>query len=152
MSTTAQDPVGPANPISQADLEPNDEWKDRLRHQIQENLRPMFDEARKQMDDELARAPSTEAERVKTEGEAAIANIRKMAHEHYMSVLQRERQERRSAAGIFTEDMMKQQQAIWDNIEKEKKQKTAGQTSLPPSPQQTRQPQQPSPPPPPPSP
>ena len=71
----------------------------------------MFDNARKHMEEDLARALPEEADWIKSEGETAIANISQMAQEYYTSELQREREERRLAV-MSTEDMMKQQQEL----------------------------------------
>ncbi|KAI6007891.1 hypothetical protein EDC04DRAFT_931111 [Pisolithus marmoratus] len=136
MSATVQNTTGlPSTPLP-PHLEPDEAWKERLKQRIQDNLRHMFEDARKRTREELEKAPSNEVERIRAAGEAAIQDIYKMAQEHYTMELQRERQERRLAAGEWTDDMMKEQKVMWDNIERGKWHKATGQdpehTSFPP--------------------
>ncbi|KAI6002963.1 hypothetical protein EDD15DRAFT_2139044, partial [Pisolithus albus] len=109
MSAAVQNTTTPPNAPLPADLEPDEAWKDKLKQRIQDNLRHMFEDARKRTQEELEKAPPNEAERIKAAGEAAIQDIYKMAQEHYTIELQRERQERQWASGVWTEDMMKEQ-------------------------------------------
>lgn len=146
MSAAVQNTTTPPNAPLPADLEPDEAWKDKLKQRIQDNLRHMFEDARKRTQEELEKAPPNEAERIKAAGEAAIQDIYKMAQEHYTIELQRERQERQWASGVWTEDMMKEQKAMWDNIERGKRHKVTGQDSEHvPSPPRPHSPQRPSP-------
>ncbi|KAI6016196.1 hypothetical protein EDC04DRAFT_560942 [Pisolithus marmoratus] len=136
MSAAVRNTTGLPSALSPPDLEPDETWKERLKQRIQDNLRHMFEDARKRTREELEKAPSNEVERIRAAGEAAIQDIYKMAQEHYTMELQRERQERRMAAGEWTDDMMKEQKVMWDNIERGKWHKATGQhsehTSFPP--------------------
>ncbi|KAH7882459.1 hypothetical protein F5I97DRAFT_1961905, partial [Phlebopus sp. FC_14] len=152
-TTLAQNP--PQQPSSSStlgvplppDLEPDEDWKDRLRAEIEDGFRSMYDEARQSLADELAKrvVSAEEREEISKEHVTTIQNIRKLAAEQFNAALERERQERRWAAGeqldrAWSEGMIKEQQAILDRIEKERKMKA---TQLP-LPQPRPPPQQPA--------
>jgi len=119
----------PTNP-STADFEPDEQWKSRLKVDIENNLRSMVDEAKQNLHDTLKRAPvsAIERERLTEEHLATMKNIRILAEEQFRIALERERQERRWAAGQvldqeWSDTMAKEQQAILDKIERERKDK-----------------------------
>ena len=115
-------PVAPARP-DDADVEPDEEWKNRLRKEIEENLASMVKEAKDSRDNQLREAPvsSKDRERLTTEYKTAMNNIRQLAALQFQIKLDRERQERRLEAGIpidpqWTEVLKLGQQAIMDMI------------------------------------
>lgn len=150
MATLMQNSSQPASAPLPPDLEPDDEWKQALKMNIEEGLRSMFDEAKQKLNDELAKGiiGAEERERLTADHLATLKTIRQLAEEQFRIALERERQERRWASGeqldrAWSESMMKEQQAILDRIERERMNK-APATSL------QRDPPQPPPPPPPP--
>jgi len=115
-------PVTPAKP-DDADVEPDEEWKNRLRKEIEENLASMVKEAKDSRDNQLREAPvsAEDRERLTTEYKTAMNNIRQLAAEQFQIELDRERQERRWASGIpmnpqWTEALKQEQQTIMDRI------------------------------------
>lgn len=158
MSATVQNAAGPPGAPLPADFEPDNKWKECLKQQIQDNIRPMLEEARKSMQEDLEKASPGEVERIRADGEVAIQNIYRMAQESYTFELQRERQNIQLNSGVWTEDVMKEQKVMWDNIERGKRHKATGQDSEhasspprpPPPPAPLQSPQPPPPPPPPP--
>jgi hypothetical protein len=115
-------PVPPAMP-DDADVEPDEEWKTRLRKEIEENLASMVKEAKDSRDNQLREAPvsAEDRERLTTEYKTAMKNIRQLAAEQFQIELDRERQERRWASGIpmnpqWTEALKQEQQTIMDRI------------------------------------
>lgn len=130
-----------AEPSPAADFEPDEQWKSRLKVDIESNLRSMVDEAKQNLQDTLKRAPVTalERERLTEEHLATMKNIRNLAEEQFRIALERERQERRWAAGQvldqeWSDTMIKEQQAILDKIERERKDKAASSSSVQPIP------------------
>ncbi|KAF9068828.1 hypothetical protein BDP27DRAFT_761252 [Rhodocollybia butyracea] len=102
------------------DLEPDEQWKENLKAQIQLNLASMVKDAETQYKDNLEKNPA-DGDRLKMELAAAIDTIKKLATEEFKSQLERERSQRRWATGQelppeLAEDMKKEQQAIWDQI------------------------------------
>ncbi|KAG2032414.1 hypothetical protein BDR03DRAFT_970088 [Suillus americanus] len=129
----------PTNP-SAADFEPDEQWKNRLKLNIENNLRSMVDEAKQNLHDTLKRAPvsALERERLTEEHLATMKNIRILAEEQFRIALERERQERRWAAGQvldqgWSDSMAKEQQAILDKIERERKDKDKDKAAAHPS-------------------
>ena len=112
----------PARP-DDADVEPDEEWKNRLRKAIEENLASMVKEAKDSRDNQLREAPVSpeDRERLTMEYKTAMNNIRQLAAEQFQIELDRERQERRWASGIpmnpqWTEALKQEQQTIMDRI------------------------------------
>ena len=106
-----------------ADVEPDEEWKNRLRKEIEENLASMVKEAKDSRDHQLREAPvsAEDRERLTMEYKTAMNNIRQLAAEQFQIELDRERQERRWASGIpmnpqWTEALKQEQQTIMDRI------------------------------------
>ncbi|KAG1831073.1 hypothetical protein EV424DRAFT_216817 [Suillus variegatus] len=130
--TTTESPTNQ----SAADFEPDEQWKSRLKVDIENNLRSMVDEAKQNLHDTLKRAPvsALDRERLTEEHLATMKNIRNLAEEQFRIALERERQERRWAAGQaldqeWSDTMIKEQQAILDKIERERKDKAAHPSS-----------------------
>lgn len=108
-----------------ADVEPDEEWKSRLRNKIEENLASMVKEAKDSRDNQLREAPvsAEDRERLTAEYKTAMNNIRQLAAEQFQIELDRERQERRWASGIpmnphWTEALKQEQQTIMDGIKR----------------------------------
>ena len=106
--------------------EPDDEWKEKLRKQIEEGLVSMVSDAMASMQSKLKQAPVApeERDRLAKEHHQTMRNIRRLAQEQFESALERERMERRWAAGQtvdrhWEEILVREQQAIMDNIKKD---------------------------------
>ena len=156
MATLIQNSSQPPSAPLPPDLEPDDEWKQTLKLNIEAGLRSMFDEAKQKLNNELAKGiiGAEERERLMADHLATLKTIRQLAEEQFRIALERERQERRWAAGeqldhVWSESMMKEQQAILDRIERERKNQAPDTSFQPDSP---HAPSSPPPPPPPPSP
>ncbi|OAX40458.1 hypothetical protein K503DRAFT_768562 [Rhizopogon vinicolor AM-OR11-026] len=136
MATLFPNPTESSTIPSAADFEPDEQWKSRLKVDIENNLRSMVNEAKQSLQDTLKKAPvsAVERERLAEEHLATMKNIRNLAEEQFRIALERERQERRWAAGQtldqeWSESMIKEQQAILDKIERERKDKAAQSSS-----------------------
>ena len=123
--STAQVPSTPgtlAKP-DDAGIEPDEEWKNRLRKEIEELLAFLVKEAKDNRDNQLREALATaeDRERLNTEYQTAMNNIRQLAQEQFQIKLNRERQERRRASGIpmnpqQTKALKQERQMIMDRI------------------------------------
>ena len=125
--------VIPARP-DDAYVEPDEEWKNRLKKEIKDSLASMVKEAKDSRDNQLREAPVSpeDRERLTMEYKTAMNNIRQLAAEQFKIGHDRERQERRWALGIpmnpkWTEALKQEQQTIMDRI----KQGGAGSTQPP---------------------
>ena len=105
-------------------VEPDDEWKKQLKDRIEGELKSMVKDAKDSMDNKLRQAPigHIERERLAEEHSQAMSNIRKLAAESFQIALERERQERRWAAGqqmhsAWSEALIQEQQGILDRIQ-----------------------------------
>lgn len=95
-------PSGGSYPsIKELNLEPNEEWKLKLRKRIEEGLQLMVEAAKDHHTAELQRGPVSveERERLLSEHHDAVESIRKLAVRDFQSELERERQQRRWALG-----------------------------------------------------
>ncbi|KAE9389450.1 hypothetical protein BT96DRAFT_926541 [Gymnopus androsaceus JB14] len=102
------------------DIEPDDQWKENLKAQIQVNLNTMVQDTQLQLEQNLKKQPG-DSVRLHKEFAAAMNDIQKLATETFKEELERERQERRWATGHelppdWAENMKKGQQAILDQI------------------------------------
>ncbi|KAG1744267.1 hypothetical protein EDB19DRAFT_1632877 [Suillus lakei] len=136
MTTLFQTTTESSTNQSAADFEPDEQWKSRLKVNIESNLRSMVDEAKQNLNDTLKRAPvsAVERERLSEEHLATMKNIRNLAEEQFRIALERERQERRWAAGQvldqeWSDTMIEEQKAIMQQIERERKDKAAHPSS-----------------------
>ncbi|KAG6883028.1 hypothetical protein C0992_009961, partial [Termitomyces sp. T32_za158] len=122
--------LGPPAPLPlqsdiRVDLEPDKAWKDELRAKIEDSLSSMVEDAKKKYQTELSKGTASDAlrEAINHEYEETMNGIRIIAQETYMDGLQRERQERRWAAGVdmfpgWNEALVREQQDIMDRINK----------------------------------
>ncbi|RDB27545.1 hypothetical protein Hypma_003819 [Hypsizygus marmoreus] len=144
------------------DVEPDKAWKDALKQEIEDGLKSMVQDAKKNLSDELAKAPVSveERERLTAEYHQAMSNIRAIATEAFRDQLERERQERRWAAGQpllpqWNEALKKEQQDIMDAIkiasQKQKEAASSNSQTANPPPSDARPPEAPPPVPPPPA-
>ncbi|KAG0697066.1 hypothetical protein DFH29DRAFT_167084 [Suillus ampliporus] len=132
MATLFSTPTESSSIPSAADFEPDEQWKTRLQVDIENNLRSMVDEAKHNLLDTLKKAPvnAIERERLSDEHLATMTSIRNLAEEQFRIALERERRERRWAAGQtldweWSESMIQEQRDILDKIERERKDKAA---------------------------
>ncbi|KAF8423494.1 hypothetical protein L210DRAFT_3333047, partial [Boletus edulis BED1] len=116
MATLVQNPSQSPSATLPPDLEPDDEWKQILKVNIEAGLRSMVDEAKQKLTDELAKGiiRAEERDRLTADHLATLKTIRQLAEEQFRIALERERQERRWASGeqldrAWSESMMKEQ-------------------------------------------
>ncbi|KAJ8468671.1 hypothetical protein ONZ45_g17165 [Pleurotus djamor] len=109
------------------DVEPSEEWKQKLRQRIEEGLQDMVHDAKSNLEAKTRQvqgpASTSYREHLNAEYVAALSEIRKLAAEQFQAELERERQERRWAVGIaltpgWDEALKQEQQSILDTIQK----------------------------------
>ncbi|KAG6893180.1 hypothetical protein C0992_011013, partial [Termitomyces sp. T32_za158] len=124
--TTLEPPTPlPLQSDIRVELEPDKAWKDELRAKIEDSLSSMVEDAKNKYQTELSKGTASDAlrEAINREYEETMDGIRIIAQETYMDGLQRERQERRWAAGVdmfpgWNEALVREQQDIMDSINK----------------------------------
>src|SRR5271170_4378049 len=111
------------------DLEPDDEWKQKMRKDIENGLRSMVDDAKRVLNQELEAAVVDETRRnfLTAQHLDTMKNIRGIAISQFEDALKRERRLRRWSHGLEMDDelneaLVKEQQYILDNIKKEESQ------------------------------
>ncbi|KAF8999178.1 hypothetical protein BDQ17DRAFT_1183037, partial [Cyathus striatus] len=84
------------------DIEPDEEWKARLKRSIEEGLQSMVEDAKDNLEESLRQTGISDEDRDRFKADYAhiMRNVRKLATESYHAELERERNERRWAAGI----------------------------------------------------
>ncbi|TFK19008.1 hypothetical protein FA15DRAFT_602259, partial [Coprinopsis marcescibilis] len=102
LASTTPPQNAPTTPLEMNDLEPDDEWKERLRAQIKENVQAMVDHATNDYDGELRQSPEQERQ-LKQEHRRTLATLAASAEAQYRLELANERQQRRWAAGYSLE-------------------------------------------------
>ncbi|KAF7979267.1 hypothetical protein HWV62_42950 [Athelia sp. TMB] len=117
------------------DAEPDDAWKSGLRKQIEESLLPMVQEAKDVLQRKLGEAPVDQVtrDRLANEHSDTLKNIRRIADDLYRDQIEQERQQLKWAQGGtvergWSEGLVKQQQAILEQIERDKAQKEPHQS------------------------
>jgi hypothetical protein len=105
------------------DFEPEDEWKAGLRQRIEENLKPLAEKRKRELNEKLKGLSPPEDTKAYADYDNAMAELRRTASEQYRQLLERERQERRWSAGEKVDDkwseiLMKEQQALLDLYKK----------------------------------
>ncbi|KIK70130.1 hypothetical protein GYMLUDRAFT_543359 [Collybiopsis luxurians FD-317 M1] len=138
LSAVSTSPLSSASAASRVkrrdpNIEPDNEWKENLKAQIQLNLTSMVEDTESQFAENLKKNPE-DRERLQREHAVAMENIRKLATETFRVELERERNQRRWAFGDelpadLAETMKKEQQAIWDQIQGGKSPHGDGSTS-----------------------
>lgn len=123
MSDFPDQPNIPPVSSGSSDFEPSEGWKVELRQQIEIGLAPMVDKAKHDLNVKQKGGVLTESA-IQNDHRKVMDNIRKIAQEQFHIAVERERQERRWAAGQhmdpeWSEAMIREQQAILDNIKKE---------------------------------
>jgi len=112
------------------DFEPEDQWKANLRQRIEGTLKPAAEKLKRELTERLKDLSPPEESKAKTDYDNAMAELRRTANEQYRQILERERQERRWAAGEkvdekWSEIFMKEQQALLDMYKKKANQPEA---------------------------
>ncbi|KZT66929.1 hypothetical protein DAEQUDRAFT_739691 [Daedalea quercina L-15889] len=107
-----------------AQLEPDQHWKNELRGRISQKLQHLVDEARKEYSAHLINKPTNDYEHAVNESvkhtyEVTMTRIRRMAQEQFDAEMEHERQVRRLAAGVpldegWSETLLREQQSLWD--------------------------------------
>jgi len=105
------------------DFEPEEQWKANLRQRIEGTLKPAAEKLKRELTERLKDLSPPEESKAKTDYDNAMAELRRTANEQYRQILERERQERRWAAGEkvdekWSEILMKEQQALLDMYKK----------------------------------
>ena len=101
------------------DFEPEEEWKSSLRQRIEDSLKPSAENLKRELNEKLKALSPPEDSKAHADYDNAMIELRRKANEHYRQLLERERQERRWAAGEKVDDkwseiFMKEQQALLD--------------------------------------
>ena len=105
------------------DFEPEEGWKTGLRQHIEDSLKPAAEKLKRELNEKLKGLSPPEDSKFRTDYDNAMADLRRAANERYRQMLERERQERRWAAGEKVDDkwseiLMKEQQALLDLYKK----------------------------------
>ena len=105
------------------DFEPEEQWKANLRQRIEDLLKPAVANLKRDLNEKLKDLSPPEDSKAQTDYDNNMAELRRTANEQYRQMLERERQERRWAAGEkvdekWTEILMKEQQALLDMYKK----------------------------------
>lgn len=105
------------------DFEPEEEWKTNLRQHIEDTLKPSAEKLKRELNEKLKGLSPPEDSRIQAEYDNAMAGLRRAANDQYRQILERERQERRWAAGEkvdekWSEILVKEQQALMDLYKK----------------------------------
>ena len=113
--------IQPTTPIP--DFEPEEEWKTGLRQHIEDTLKPAAEKLKRELNGKLKGLSPPEDPKLQIDYDNAMAELRRTANEQYRQLLERERQERRWAAGEKVDDkwseiFMKEQQALLDMYKK----------------------------------
>ena len=101
------------------DFEPEEEWKKNLRQHIEDTLKPSAEKLKRELTEKLKGLSPPEDSKPHIDYDNAMAELRRTANDQYRQMLERERQERRWAAGEKVDDkwseiLMKEQQALMD--------------------------------------
>ncbi|TEB06258.1 hypothetical protein FA13DRAFT_1598680, partial [Coprinellus micaceus] len=81
------------------DLEPSDEWKQRLKGKIEQERLAMEADANRQLEEDIRSVPH-QRDTILREHTKALQNIRVLAEDKYRTQLEQERQDRKWAAQI----------------------------------------------------
>jgi len=105
------------------DFEPEEQWKANLRQRIEDTLKPAARKLKRWLTERLKNISPSEESKAKVDYDNAMAELRRIANEHYRQILERERQERRWAAGEPVDEkgseiLMKEQEALLDMYRK----------------------------------
>jgi len=105
------------------DFEPEGEWKTSLRQRIEDSLKPAAEKLKRELTEKLKALSPPEVSKAQADYDNAMGELRRTANEQYHLFLERERQERRWAAGEkvdekWAEILMKEQQALSEKYKK----------------------------------
>ena len=106
------------------DFEPDEQWKINLRQHIEVSLKPAAERLKREFNEKLKGLSPPDNSRAQTDYDNAMAGLRRRADEQYYQLLERERQERRFAAGEevdekWSEIFMREQQTLLDMYKKD---------------------------------
>lgn len=98
-------------------FEPEQKWEISLRQGIERSLKPAAEKLRRELTKKLKGLSPPEVSKAQTDYDSAMDELRSTANEQYLQLLDRERQERRWAAGEKVDEkrtkvLMKEQQAL----------------------------------------
>ena len=121
---TLTDAVDVQSTTPNPDFEPDEEWKTNLRQHIEDSLKPAVERLKREFDGKFKGLSPSDKPGAQTDYDNAIYDLRRTANEQYRQLLERERQERRLAAGEeidekWSEIFMREQQALLDAYKKE---------------------------------
>ncbi|KAG6906573.1 hypothetical protein DXG01_013112, partial [Tephrocybe rancida] len=122
-----------------AELEPDKAWKDALRAKIEDGMATMVEDAKKSLQSELNGGPVSEERReaLNQEYQRTMHTLRALAQDTFGVELERERQERRWAAGVdmtptWNDALVQEQQDIMNRIKGVQKDSQSPSTTEPP--------------------
>ncbi|KAF7761453.1 hypothetical protein Agabi119p4_9445 [Agaricus bisporus var. burnettii] len=119
-------PSRTAKPRDSLDIEPIDEGERGIWRNVKKELDRMLANARDDLKKEIKADPEKEASLRKQHEETTVVEFRRMAHEHYLAELAREREERSWLSGQNpSPSLVKQQHGIMNRIQSS----TGGNTS-----------------------
>lgn len=122
MSDFPEQPTIPPVSAVSSDFEPSEGWKVELRQRIEVGLAPMVSKAKQDLAAKK-RDSTLDEQTIQNDYRKVMDGIRKIAKDQFHLALERERQERREAGQHmdreWSEAMIREQQAILDNIKKE---------------------------------
>ncbi|KAI0937618.1 hypothetical protein AcV5_000416 [Taiwanofungus camphoratus] len=111
--------------IPEPDIEPDIDWKNGIRRQIEDGMQHMVNGARTRRDEQLSQyvMDPVRKDEITREYMDTMSTFRRLAHEQYMGLLERERQQRRWTTGkklddIWSEALVREQQGLLDAIQR----------------------------------
>ena len=135
MPTTLNAITTPSSPDA-ADYEPDEEWKKQLKKRINDSLESMVSDAKESQAAERRKGPDTPETRLRLEADCnrAMQTIAALASEQYHLELDRERNQRRWAAGMpmnpaWTQYFLQEQQNIMNSIKQSSTTTTSASTN-----------------------
>lgn len=116
---TLSDPIDIQPTTSNPDFEPEEEWKATLKQRIENTLKPAADKLKRDLNQRPRGLSPPEESKAHADYDNAMCELRRLANDQYRQSLERERQERRWAAGEnvdgkWAEVLMKEQEALLD--------------------------------------
>ncbi|KAJ3478795.1 hypothetical protein NLI96_g9514 [Meripilus lineatus] len=131
MATPIPSPITPASRMPDPPTGgPEPQWRVELREKIEKELKSMVDKARQEKDEKLRSLPrddATERERVEGDFEATMKTLRRLAGEQFREAVREKQVERQLARSgnverTWSDSLIKEQQAILDEIQRTRKQ------------------------------
>ncbi|KAF9254600.1 hypothetical protein L218DRAFT_938457, partial [Marasmius fiardii PR-910] len=102
-------------------LEPDEQWKHKLRANINENVQSVLQDAERKKEEDLRKSPKDRG-RIEEEYQSTINTIKQAAREQFLEELERYREERAYTLGLnmgpkWREKVSREQEAILKTIQ-----------------------------------